>query len=54
MSNRFLSTDAGFTGRTILQVVPRLETGGAEITTMEMAAAIVQAGGHAWLVKAAL
>ncbi len=50
MSNRFQmpSTDAvDLTGRTILQVVPELETGGAEITTMEMAEAIVQAGGRA-------
>jgi glycosyltransferase involved in cell wall biosynthesis len=35
------------TGRVILQVVPELETGGAEITTMEMAEAIVKAGGRA-------
>ena len=50
MSNRFQmpSTDAvDLTGRTILQVVPELETGGAEITTMEMAEAIVKAGGRA-------
>ncbi len=50
MSNRFQmpSTDAvNLTGRTILQVVPELETGGAEITTMEMAQAIVKAGGRA-------
>ena len=50
MSNRFQmpSTDAvDLTGRTILKVVPELETGGAEITTMEMAEAIVQAGGRA-------
>ena len=50
MSNRFQMppTDAvDLTGRTILQVVPQLETGGAEITTLEMAEAIVQAGGRA-------
>ena len=50
MSNRFQmpSTDAvDLTGHTILQVVPELETGGAEITTMEMAEAIVKAGGRA-------
>ena len=50
MSNCFQmpSTDAvDLTGCTILQVVPELETGGAEITTMEMAEAIVKAGGRA-------
>jgi len=31
---------------TILQLIPRLDTGGAEITTMEVAAAIVRAGGR--------
>lgn len=35
------------TGRTILQVVPELETGGAEVTTWEMTEAIVKAGGRA-------
>ena len=35
------------TGRTILQVVPELKTGGAEVTTWEMAEAIVKAGGRA-------
>ena len=55
MSNRFQmpSTDAvDLTGRTILQVVPELETGGAEITTMEMAEAIVKAGGRALVASA--
>lgn len=50
MSNRFQmpSTEpVDLTGRSILQVVPQLETGGAEITTMEMAEAIVEAGGRA-------
>ena len=54
MSNRFPdrfqmppSDAVDLTGRTILQVVPELETGGAEITTMEMAEAIVKAGGRA-------
>lgn len=50
MSERFTmpSTEAvDLTGRTILQVVPELETGGAEITTWEMAEAIVKAGGRA-------
>lgn len=32
---------------TVLQVVPELETGGAEQTTIDMAAAIVRAGGRA-------
>ena len=32
---------------TVLQVVPRLDSGGAERTTLEIAAAIVQAGGRA-------
>ncbi len=50
MSERFTMppTDAvDLSGRTILQVVPQLETGGAEITTMEMSEAIVKAGGRA-------
>lgn len=50
MSERFTmpSTEAvDLTGRTILQVVPELETGGAEITTWEMAEAVVKAGGRA-------
>ncbi len=36
---------------TILQVVPRLGSGGAERTTAEMAAAIVEAGGRALVVS---
>ena len=32
---------------TILQLIPHLDTGGAEITTLELAAAIVKAGGRA-------
>jgi glycosyltransferase involved in cell wall biosynthesis len=32
---------------TILQIVPRLETGGAELSTVEMAEALVRAGGRA-------
>ena len=35
------------TGKTVLQVVPELDVGGAEITTLEMARAIVAAGGRA-------
>jgi glycosyltransferase involved in cell wall biosynthesis len=34
-------------GRTILQILPRLDAGGAERTTLDVAAAIVQAGGRA-------
>jgi glycosyltransferase involved in cell wall biosynthesis len=34
-------------GRTILQIIPELETGGAERTTVDIAAAISQAGGRA-------
>lgn len=37
-------------GRTILQIVPRLEAGGAERTTVDIAAAIVNAGGTALVV----
>jgi glycosyltransferase involved in cell wall biosynthesis len=39
----------GLTARrpTILQIVPRLDSGGAEITTLEVAQAIVEAGGRA-------
>lgn len=50
MSNRFhmpSTAPVDLTGRTILQVVPQLETGGAEVTTFEMAEAIVKAGGRA-------
>jgi glycosyltransferase involved in cell wall biosynthesis len=34
-------------GRTILQILPRLDAGGVERTTLDVAAAIVQAGGRA-------
>ncbi|MFK8033006.1 MAG: glycosyltransferase family 4 protein [Hyphomicrobiales bacterium] len=37
-------------GRTILQIVPRLEAGGAERTTVDIAEAIVKAGGTALVV----
>ena len=39
------------TGRTILQVIPALETGGAERTTLEVAEAIIAAGGRALVVS---
>lgn len=32
---------------TILQIIPRLDTGGAELATLEIAGAVVQAGGRA-------
>jgi len=38
---------AGFSRPTILQVIPSLETGGAERTTIDMARAIIAAGGRA-------
>lgn len=37
---------------TILQIVPRLDTGGAELTTIEIVEAIVRAGGRALVVTA--
>ncbi len=37
---------------TILQIVPRLDTGGAELTTIEMTEAIVRAGGRALVATA--
>ncbi|MEP4803732.1 MAG: glycosyltransferase, partial [Hyphomicrobiales bacterium] len=43
-------TSANLSGRTILQIVPRLEAGGAERTTVDMTAAIVKAGGTALVV----
>lgn len=38
------------TGKTILQIVPRLEAGGAERTTIDIAQAIIEAGGKAIVV----
>lgn len=38
-------------GKTIMQVVPELDVGGAEITTLEMSRAIVAAGGRALVVS---
>ena len=32
---------------TILQIIPRLDTGGAELSAIEIAAAVVRAGGRA-------
>lgn len=39
--------DTSLHGRTILQIIPRLDAGGAERTTVDMAEAIVKAGGRA-------
>jgi glycosyltransferase involved in cell wall biosynthesis len=41
------SAAVDMTGKSILQVVPELDVGGAEITTLEMARAIVASGGRA-------
>ena len=38
---------AGMKPPTVLQVIPTLDTGGAERTTIDMAAAIIKAGGRA-------
>ncbi|MGO4869193.1 MAG: glycosyltransferase family 4 protein [Roseiarcus sp.] len=38
---------ASLAGRTILQIIPRLDAGGAERTTIDVAAALVQAGARA-------
>ena len=38
-------------GKTIMQVVPELDVGGAEITTLEMSRSIVAAGGRALVVS---
>lgn len=42
----------GLNGKTILQVIPTLETGGAERTTLDVARAIVAAGGRALVASA--
>ena len=39
--------DRVLTGRTILQIIPRLDTGGAERTTVDIAEALVNAGARA-------
>src|SRR5471032_902786 len=38
---------ASLAGRTILQIIPRLDTGGAERTTIDVAAALVKVGARA-------
>jgi len=44
---RTLSDDRPLTGRTILQIIPRLDAGGAERTTVDIAAALTAAGARA-------
>jgi glycosyltransferase involved in cell wall biosynthesis len=43
--------EVSLAGKTILQIVPELDIGGAEITTLEMSRAIVAAGGRALVVS---
>jgi glycosyltransferase involved in cell wall biosynthesis len=43
----FTASRPSLAGRTILQILPRLDAGGAERTTLDVAAAVVQAGGRA-------
>ena len=43
----FVQTRPSLAGRTVLQILPRLDAGGAERTTLDVAQAIVQAGGRA-------
>jgi hypothetical protein len=38
---------ASLAGRTILQIIPRIDAGGAERTTIDVAAALVTAGARA-------
>ena len=39
-------------GKTILQIVPSLDVGGAERSTLDIAAAIVRAGGRSFVISA--
>jgi glycosyltransferase involved in cell wall biosynthesis len=48
----FSASRPSLAGRTILQILPRLDAGGAERTTLDVAAAIVQAGGRALVASA--
>ena len=43
----FAETRPNLSGRTVLQILPRLGAGGAERTTLDVAAALVQAGARA-------
>ena len=43
----FAQTRPNLAGRTVLQILPRLDAGGAERTTLDVAHAVVQAGGRA-------
>lgn len=54
VNDAFLMPPTGavdLTGKTIMQVVPELDVGGAEITTLEMSRAIIAAGGRALVVS---
>ena len=44
---RFYQTDRPIVGKTILQIIPTLDSGGAERTTLEMVEALVRAGARA-------
>jgi glycosyltransferase involved in cell wall biosynthesis len=46
-TTRFFQVDRPIVGRTILQIIPSLESGGAERTTLEVAEALVRAGARA-------
>jgi len=43
----FAQSRPSLAGRTVLQILPRLDVGGAERTTLDVAAALVHAGGRA-------
>ncbi|MFV0282061.1 MAG: glycosyltransferase family 4 protein [Rhodoblastus sp.] len=44
---RYFQVDRPIAGRTVLQIIPRLDSGGAERTTLEIAAALVRVGARA-------
>ena len=44
---RFFQTERPIVGRTVLQIIPALDSGGAERTTLEMVEALVRAGARA-------
>lgn len=45
--SRFLQVERPIAGRTVLQIIPALDSGGAERTTLEVAEALVRAGARA-------
>ena len=50
---RFVQSDRPAAARpTILQIIPRLDTGGAEMATVEITEAVVAAGGRALVISA--